>query len=272
MTKLPKIRFFLALAILITASLVHADIKDLFHFRDILDDMAPGVFFVFDNDNTLTRPKQTLGSNQWYVWQLQQFQSQGMTAQQAFEKTEALWVKIENKTEVKLTEPDVAQTIKIIQTKNATMLETARSTDLHKATVEQLRSVGINFLVNPPSRSEVTVKSNPGSLYTDGIFHMGNGGDKGKDLVGFLKETGLQFTKIIFADDQMENVQAVSDALTKAGIAHTAYHYRREDLIVKEFKPETAEIQMRVFEKTGALIPDRIAECSNKVDALLVTQ
>ncbi len=93
---------------------------------------------------------------------------------------------------------------------------------------------------------------------------MGDGEDKGKDLVAFLNETGLKFHKIVFVDDQLSNVQAVSKALTDAGISHTSYHYKREDLIVEEFKPQIAEAQMKVFEKTGELIPDHVAECALK--------
>ena len=64
---------------------------------------------------------------------------------------------------------------------------------------------------------------------------QGEGNDKGKTLVQFLKYMNLNPKKIVFIDDRAKNTESVCQALEELGIPHVEFRYGGADKKVQEF-------------------------------------
>ena len=74
------------LAVLLTfmiSSLLHGAVHEITSVRQVVPFLKANTLVVFDIDNTLARPPQILGSDQWFGWMVRKFEGQGMSNQQA---------------------------------------------------------------------------------------------------------------------------------------------------------------------------------------------
>ena len=79
------------------------------------------------------------------------------------------------------------------------MALTARGVEDAETTFRQLKDIGVDLTATMPRKEDLATEQK--GLYTRGVFFVGDGPDKGKTLVAFLKKIGLRPAKVVFADD-----------------------------------------------------------------------
>ena len=84
---------------------------------------------MFDIDNTLMEPTQTLGSDQWFYHQKEQYVLKGMTPSDALEQALSEWMSIQSVTKVKVVEPGTKDLVRLgsVQFERATSLASMES-------------------------------------------------------------------------------------------------------------------------------------------------
>jgi Protein of unknown function (DUF2608) len=241
-----------------------AEIKEGSRMSEILATAKPDTLVVFDIDNTLIEPRQTLGSDQWLRAEITKQVAAGLQAgdvrsvaeAKSQESVLAAWKKIQLVTEVSAVEPGTPSLIDQRQSEGIVMMGlTARPVDLADRTREQLSRVQIFLDHRAPLRDDVKLKHegdpNLQALYTRGILFGGNH-SKGDLLVRFLESGRMTFRpkQILFIDDRAENVADVDHALDRYGkYPHTSYRYGALDAKVKGFDPAVAEVEWNHFQK-----------------------
>lgn len=142
-----------------------------------------------------------------------------------------------------LTDPAVPNLLKQLQCTGATVLGfTAINTssikkvgDVPAWRVKELSRLGIAFFPNttyfslPKERTEFKdLPSYRGSypLFQNGILYSNVTPSKGAVLGAFLDKIPQKPTKVVFVDDSIDNLNAVSDELAKRRIPFTGYHYK----------------------------------------------
>lgn len=122
------------------------------------------------------------------------------------------------------TEPELPDLIRNIQIFGSyPMALTARAFFLADYTRNQLKSIGVDFNLNPPYPFSINFKDS--TYYTQGVFYGGPFSNKGDRLVTFLKVTNLMPSRIIFVDNTNSNVNDVENSLGSSNFEHFSFHY-----------------------------------------------
>lgn len=211
---------------------------------------------IFDLDNTVVAPNQTLGSDQWYEYNVKKYEAQGLDKNAAVDRSLVDWTRVQKITKIKPVE-DITPGI-ILKLQNSgikTMGLTARPEDLAEATVRQLSSIGVNLGRNPVTNIDILDPSNGNFLFQYGIIFLGPKHTKGEVLVEFMKLQNLTPKKIVFVDDKAKHVKSVEKELTKLSIPYIGLRYGAADKDVKNFSKEISEVQWNVF--NGILSDER---------------
>lgn len=238
---------FCALFVLATTFLFGAivEIKELSEINKYL---AKDELIIFDLDNTLIEPRQTLGSDQWFYNRIQELEKNGKSSQDAFSNTYSEWFQIQCVTKVKPVEKNTVNMLKDLQKYYKVIALTTRSFDLNFTTLLQLDSVGIDF-----TKSSLTEKM----LFFDGekyVAHkkgvlFANGSNKGNVLKMFFEKINYEPSKIIFIDDKESNLKDVKEFCEKNKIEFTGLRYGYLDEKVKNFNRQIVQKQHINFDK-----------------------
>ncbi len=223
---------------------------------DIEAELKEGTLLVFDLDNTVMRPAQTLGTDQWFEYLVKEYVGELMGAgtpeetavSQAIDKALLLWNKVQRVTEIQLVEKETADIIQKAQkAKIPVMALTARPSDLIETTQKQLKSNGVDFTINPPYAKDLEFRDQVPAQFTKGVTYIGPKNVKGSALITFLKKIGLQPKKIVFVDDKVRHVKSVDASTSEAKIPSVCFRYGAADPIVKQFDPKIAGVQLKYF-------------------------
>lgn len=226
------------LMLLFTLS-AQAEIREAATMKEALNNLAVGDFVVFDIDNTVLEPAQTLGSDQWFEYRVQVHKAQGEDEKLAVERAIDDWLPVQKATEVKLVETETSQMIKELQDKGIEVIAlTARPEDLESATIRQLQTVGVKF--------------------KNILFSFGK--NKGVVLREFINQNGFQLTRLIFIDDKEKNVKNMDAEFVNDNIVNINFRYGAADQKVQNFSKDIAEIQWFYFQEYSALVSDEQAE------------
>ncbi|MGE4348328.1 MAG: DUF2608 domain-containing protein [Candidatus Berkiella sp.] len=234
-----------------------ASFKDGQYFIEKWLSKGKSVAALFDVDNTIISYRHTLGTDQWFVFDFNEFIKQGLSAQQAKDKTLASYLTIVNKIhpeDIYVVEEDTPETIREIQALGIDVLAlTSRGSYLLEETVEQLARFGINF--NQGSYKDVNQKL---SQSPEGIFYNGMilsaGQHKGECLFSCLKKVP---ECIVMWDDSLVNLQRVQasiDAYNQSKLSENkdftpvefvGIRYSKLDALIQNVKPEVVELQRK---------------------------
>lgn len=210
---------------------------------------------VFDIDNTLIQPNQSLGSDQWFRYVLRSYVDKGISQEAALDKTLGFWKqinKVSNVSPVEYGEPLFVR--KLQQSGITTMVLTARGTDVVAITDRQLNQVKLDFTKSSPF-GDNDLLIDKGIRYRRGVLYV-SGQDKGTSLIKFLQHFRLSPKKVLFIDDLSKNVHSVEAALTKAQIDVLNVRYGALDEKVKSFNPKLTLVEWGIFSKYQVLITD----------------
>lgn len=230
---------------------VSSEVRETNSFKDIVNAAVPGTTFVFDLDNMLITPKQTLGSDQWFeahlAYRQQELHEDFRTA---LHNTIDIYNPAQMLTEVSLVEPCIADEIAGLQAQGYNVLGlTTRGEILEGAAVRQLASVGINFNHGIFMDREVNLKElGRESHAKNGIVFCG-GRDKGKCLDTFLSspEIDIHPQRIVFGDDKLKNVLQVQDAAKVFGCPFVGFRYGKMDAAVNAVDRALGDAQAQIL-------------------------
>ena len=232
----------LALMLLLLASNVRADVREISTMAEIRSELTPTTLLVFDIDNTLIEPIGNIGSDQWYYYLVKAIarDEKTLTADAAETKAGDLWTKTIKTVAVQPVEAITPALIREQQKRGLKIMAlTARGIEDAEATFRQLKDIGVDLTATAPRKEDLATEQK--GLYSRGVFFVGEGPDKGKTLVAFLKKIGLRPAKIVFADDKPHHAKNVDAALTAAGIPSVSFRYGAADAKVRAFNEVMSE-------------------------------
>jgi FMN phosphatase YigB (HAD superfamily) len=239
----------LALALLLLASGARADVREISTMAEIRPELTAATLLVFDIDNTLVEPVGNIGSDQWYYYLVKAIarDDKTLTADAAEAKAGEIWSKTLPTVKAKPVEDLTPALIREQQKLGLKIMAlTARGAEDSEATFRQLKDIGVDLTATAVRKDDLAAKQK--GLYSRGVFFVGDGPDKGKTLVAFLKKIGLRPAKVVFADDKPHHARNVDAALTAAGIPCVSFRYGAADAKVRAFN----EVMGEAGDKTSA--------------------
>ncbi len=232
----------LALSLLLLACAARADVREISTMSEIRAELTPATLLVFDIDNTLVEPLGNIGSDQWYYYLVKALvrDDKTLTAAAAETKAGEIWTKATKTVTVQPVEAITPALIREQQKRGLKVMAlTARDAEDAEATFRQLKDIGVDLTATAPRKEDLATEQK--GLYTRGVFFVGDGPDKGKTLVAFLKKIGLRPAKVVFADDKPHHAKNVDAALTAAGIPSVSFRYGATDAKVRAFNEVMSE-------------------------------
>jgi len=215
---------------------------------DALEKVDETTLLIFDLDNTVIKPAQTLGTDQWYAQLVKQYLAAGESENEAIEKAISVWASVQKVTRVV---PVESVTPNLIRQKQGlgiqVMALTARPLELISTTDTHLKSVGVDFTKNPVFDRPLSLKSDEAARFERGILFVGPKNNKGKVLVQFFEETGISPKRIVFVDDKLKHVRHMEEAMSTLPAEYLGFRYGATDQEVANFDESIAKVQLRYF-------------------------
>lgn len=242
-------------------SSLDATIIEIKNLSDCRDHIKPDTLVIFDIDNTIFEPVQSLGTDQWFGYRMVQLENGGFCHAEALHLTRAEWIAIQNVTKVKPVETTTREVIARLQKEGWKMMGlTNRGLYLATRTNDQLHSIGVDLSKTAPVQREMMFDVNQGVLYRSGILFSA-GTSKGDLLKQFFKEASIQPKKILFIDDKESQLKIVEKVCEEMQIPFIGLRYGFLDEKVQNLRKDLVQKQLEHF---GQLMSDEDAEAQLK--------
>lgn len=232
------------------------------------------VLVVSDIDHTVLAMTQDLGSDGWFLWQMDLVKkgagpgSVGKTASEVFDAYQL----IAQLARMRATQPEAPQVFSRLKKAGYPVIFlTSRSSSLRDVTERELERNGylpMNTAIGPekgypgtylpyvtgrPAESGLTADevrkwklsaAEPVS-YMNGLY-LTAGQNKGVMLRTLLHKTGVAPKAVVFVDDLVKHTDRMHEAFEGSGIEVVTFRYSREDASVKRFeRGSKAEVQQK---------------------------
>lgn len=256
--KIINLRFLTALVLALCAIEARAKIYEIKTMAQILPVVDQNTLVVFDIDNTILEPTQTLGSDQWGMSEISRFKTQGYDPRTAKDMGVARFAQVQLKTAVQAVEKITPSLIHHLQKNRVRVLAlTARPLNLTLRSVQQLQSLGINLSLTAPQAHITGQLGTEPSQYYQGMLIVGPHNNKGQILYNFIKNyVSGPISKIVFIDDKEHNVKDVDLGLGSMSTPHLEFRYGAADSKVSGFDSRIGDIEWQVFLKIGCILRD----------------
>ncbi len=238
------------------------------------------VIVVFDIDNTLMAMEQGLGADQWYEWQSDLWEKDP-----CHEHTVANRLAVQGAlyfaSAMRPTQTDAPDLVRQTQDAGIPVIAiTSRGVGFRLQTFRELRRNGFDFRRNAigpeggwPENFIPDGAKRP-TRYEDGVY-LTSGQHKGAMLQNLLQRTNTPLPTVIFmADDNQDNLDAVTETFTGLGVSVRSWRYTGEDDNVAAFNAELShhmwqellpamETIQKLFGPDNYELPEnnRLAEC-----------
>lgn len=237
-----------------------ADVQKLYsldNFDVHLNGLWKNPLVIFDLDNTLYSPAQTLGSEQWFDYLVKTRIEAGQSKGQAIDSALTDWVSVQRATEVVPTEERTPATLRMLAKRGFTTLAlTARHPAIADLTFSQLGSLGIVFTLT--GFEAQSIPANDAAYYKNGVIFAGSKNAKGDVLLAFLKNNGLEGRPIVFVDNKSKHVENL-DVIFAKGV-YRGYRYTAADKWIEKLNSFVntcaVERQWSEFKATGRFLTD----------------
>ncbi len=244
----------------LSTSIAQAQLVEIRAFKQILPYIRAQSLIVLDLDNTIIEPHQTLGSDEWFTHSIHLHLQAGKDSQTAVHLTAQDWLKVQHSAPMKPVEPETPALIRSIQKAGHFVLGlTARTHEIAPRTIEQLRDISIDFLINPVSSNTLQFDPETETTHHAGIIFVTGPIQKGHALTKFFDHQKLKPEHVIFVDDKQHHAVSVENALKAAEIDHVVFRYGANDHKEKLYRHDIAELQMEYFKREQRLISDEEA-------------
>ena len=189
-------------------------IKSFKNFSEIFKkyiDYNGKILIVLDIDNTIFKPPNNYGSDQWFDWQLSILNKNKFSVATNFNELLNIYTEIHKNIDLLLCEENMPKYIKKLKQKDFYfILLTARNGDTYINLKKNLKYYDIWDCIykNNNINNLIDIKSENGQvpLYKDGLL-MAAGNNKSKILINYLQQLDFNFDKIVFIDDKAKNLQ-----------------------------------------------------------------
>lgn len=233
-------------------------VKDLIQEIRQKDKDAP-ILLVSDFDNTLMKPINILGSDQFYEWQAHLIKTNSPKKDFAtFDEFMDVHAKAMGLTNMDLTDPLIPSFLNTLNQQNVKMVVlTSRGPFFRTLTSRDLKKNQIDIAsLSPFPNYNYQGQINGRDIhFQDGIFST-SGLNKGEALFFLLNENKAHFPYIIFIDDMEKHTIAVSEYVSKnpeldKKVDVTAIRYSKEDLAKAMFlkNEKKAKKEITAFKK-----------------------
>lgn len=214
-----------------------------------------GTLILFDIDNTIVEPTQTLGSDQWFYHRIECYKKKGYPKQEALENALAEWMAVQNLTHVQIVEKGTKELIDELQENQYILMGlTTRGLGMALRTIEQLKSLQIDLSKTAPFQEEIFLLSERGTLFREGILFTA-GTDKGHAFLQLFKHNLPK--RVVFINDKESHLREVEKACDLFQIPFLGLRYGFLDEKVARFSSDIAAIQWEHF---GKILTDDQAE------------
>lgn len=230
-------------------------------FSDLLKYIHPKSLVLLDIDDTLLEPKQTLGSDAWFLWRINFYKKQGVDPKLAFETALMDWVAVQSLTKVKLVEPNTDKIVKQMQDEGFHVMGlTTRGASLATRTAQQLKTLDIDLSRSAPTNEELLFLNPHEVIFKNGALFTA-GTHKGQALFKFLDLIQDQLSldeieDVVFINDKGTHLAQIQQSCAEKGIPFIGLRYGYSDERVNNFSEEIALYQ---FEQFGKIISDEEA-------------
>lgn len=241
---------------------VWAEIQECASMREILQERSPNTLFIFDIDNTILRPSQAIGSDEWVEHSIKKKRLEGAGDADIERDVFDVLVAIYMLTRVRLVEKDTPLVINTLQKENYPLIVlTSRPNHVAIATAHQLKTLDIDIKKSAPIKTKIFLQILPKPIvFEDGIIYTWTQ-CKGKALLQFLKNLPLLPKKIVVIDDKQHHLEDIEKELFREyanTISFKGLRYSGADAIVKGYDENIASKELEIF--MNSLISDEEAK------------
>jgi len=242
-------RFFFILTLLLPI-IAEAKIIETAHIADALPYIDEETWFLVDLDNTMFEAKQALGHANWFYDEMQQRLQKGMTREEAIRDTYPGWIKTQQACPVKPLEEDFVPSLIALQNRGILVMGlTHRQPSVAQSTIQQVASLGVDFITTAPSKNSFEVPAANPTLYSQGILFVSDYNKKGDVFMPFLSMINKTPKKVVFIDDKRKNVEELEQTLAKYGIEYIGIYYTAIEHTKPVYSRELAEYQYKFLDK-----------------------
>ena len=250
-------KLILSFCLLFSPVILQGEVVEIMHMEEILPHVKPEMLIVFDIDNTIIEPVQTLGSDQWFHHRIETYLSYGYNPSDALQTALKEWMSVQNITKVKLVEDGIDKVIADLQEQGFTVMGlTTRGLGMCLRTIEQLDTVGVSFRESSPTKEEIHFMNERGILFRSGILFTA-ATHKGEALRMLLKRAGYQAKSVMFVNDKYSHIVPIEEVCEGEEIPFIGLRYGHVDEKVKNFPEQIGEVQFYHF---GHILTDDAAE------------
>jgi len=240
-------------ALFLMAAPLGAEIIEVMNLDQIYNYLKPNTLVIFDIDNTLIEPVQSVGSDQWFRHRIAHWIDQGLEQDEALEKALNDWMAVQNITKMQLVEPNAAKIVDHLQDRGFVVIGlTTRGLGMSTTTNKQLKALGIDLSRTAPSKEDIFFMNKRGVLFRGGILFTANT-HKGSALFKLLDELDTTPKMILFINDKRSHIVPVEEWAAKRNIPFVGLRYGYLDEKVKNMNIEMTDIQ---FEHFGHILSD----------------
>jgi len=257
-------KFISSLFFLLLASHLSAEIRECSTTEELLNHANQKTLIIFDIDNVILCPIQTLGTDPWFRYYKERLQDEGKSDKEALALAVDMLHRIYHKTRVKLIEKKTPTVIENLQKRKlAVIAMTTRSSEVADCTINHLLSLGVDMKKSRPLPQNFMLPDCPDVLFQDGVLFT-TGTHKGTAFLSFLKRVNFEPECVVYINDKASHLREVEEACETRKIRFMGLRYSGADEMVKNFKPNIADLQQRYF--TG-IVPDDIANDLVQINA-----
>ena len=226
-------------------------IKDMDQYK------KENTLFLYDIDNTLIKPTQTLGSDQWFYYRFKKVLLSEKNQKKALDKVLTEWTSIQHITQIEEVEKNSSQVIKSQQKDKIRMIGfTTRGASFAQITKQQLEAINVDFSHTSPVSQHHFFRDNKSILCQHGVLFT-DGTHKGRTLFKFLDDLNLRPSQIVFINDKKSNLQEVKETCEKRKVNFVGLRFYYLDNWVNSFNPRVAQKQLEAYHK---VLSDKEAE------------
>ncbi|MBS0286355.1 MAG: DUF2608 domain-containing protein [Proteobacteria bacterium] len=242
--------------------------KDGLYFIEKYKAIFKKILALFDIDNTVLSYRHTLGTDQWFDFDFNEFMKKGKTADQAKETTLSLYLDFVKKIhaeDVYAVEEDTPEMIRKIQAMGIDALAlTSRGSYLLEVTKEQLQRFEIDFNKGTYQGSKKLLSKSPEGIFTNGMILTG-GSHKGEGLFESLADFSQCPEFMLMWDDRLSNLEKVQASIEQYNtqkeqeaktsgtkftpIKFIGLRYSKLDHLCSALKPEVVALQEKYFNR-----------------------
>ncbi len=240
---------FILFGVFLVPFISEAKIIETAKIAEVIPLIDAETWFLVDLDNTFFEAKQALGHANWFYDEVQQRMQYGMTREEAIQDAYPLFIKTQKVCPVKPLEQDFVSALIAFQNEGVVVMGlTHRQPSVADSTLRQVASLKFDFLITAPSKETFSVPAKNPTLYTGGVFFVGDCNKKGELFLPFLSIIDQKPKKIVFIDDKRKNVEEM-EILSSMGIEYIGVHYTAIEEAKPIYSHELAEFQYKFLDQ-----------------------